>query len=367
MVILVAVKEKLAPFHILVLIYMTQTGVVILSLGQMLAQTFGINGWLALPFYGVIVTANLLLIGLVYRMGRGKSIFDIMERRLPLLLLSPLYLLLTMVWSMLACLVSMEYVLIFQMIAFPTTNPVWFKIVIDLLAYSLFIKGIYTISKASTVFFYLTVWMYLFSSMLFHEYSWNRLTPFFFQEGDFALPGMSGIYAAFLGYELVMLLFGYVDRSAKLMKLAIWANLLVFVSYIYVSMLVFGFFGFGELREMQYPLIDMFAYVKFPFIERIENLLYGLLLFTMLATMAMYYWSANEASGRLFPKLKPSYRGIALIAGTFFVGLIPDTLAEVNEWLTWFGIVEIGIAFGLPLFLIALLLIRKEKEAPVHA
>ncbi|MFC4810703.1 GerAB/ArcD/ProY family transporter [Paenibacillus sp. GCM10023250] len=362
-----AVKEKLASFHTLVLIYMTQTGVAVLSLGQLLAVTFGYNGWLALPAYATVVTVNLLLIGLVHRMGRGQSIFDIMERRLPKPLLAPLYLLFISVWSMLACLVIMEYVLIFQMIAFPTTNSIWFKLVIDVLGFMLFTKGVYTIAKASTVFFYLTVWMYPLSCTFFNNFNWSRLTPFLLQGGNYQPSGIVDIYTAFLGYELVLLLFGQVDRSAKPVKLAIWANVLVLLSYAYICFLVLGFFGLHQLQQMQYPLIDMFAFIKFPFIERIENVLYGLLLFTMLTTTSMYFWASNEASGRLLPKIKPEYRGAALVAGAFLIGLIPDTIGNVDQWLTLFSRIEIGISFGLPLFLIVLLLIRREKEASAGA
>ncbi|MBO7746650.1 GerAB/ArcD/ProY family transporter [Paenibacillus sp. MWE-103] len=362
-----AVKEKLSSFHTMVLIYMTQTGVAVLALGQMLAVTFGYNSWLALPAYAAVVTVNLLLIGLVHRMGRGKSIFDIMERRLPKPLLAPLYLLLISVWSMLACLVIMEYVLVFQMIAFPTTNSIWFKLVIDMLGFMLFTKGLYTIAKASTVFFYLTVWMYPLSCMFFNEFNWTRLTPFLLQGGNHQPAGIVGIYYAFLGYELVLLLFGHVDRSVKLIKMAIWANLLVLLSYAYICFLVLGFFGLHELQKMQYPLIDMFAFIKFPFIERIENVLYGLLLFTMLSTMSMYFWASNETSGRLLPKIKSEYRGGALVAGTFLISMMPDTIGDVDQWLSLFARIEIGISFGLPLFLIALLLIRKEKETTADA
>ncbi|SFI72954.1 Spore germination protein [Paenibacillus sp. UNC496MF] len=362
-----AVKEKLSAFHALILIYMTQTGIVVLSLGQMLAVTFGYNGWLALPVYAAVVTLNLLLIGLVHRMGRGKSVFDIMEARLPKPLLAPLYLLLISVWSMLACLVVLEYVLIFQMIAFPTTNPIWFKLVIDVLGFMLFTKGLYTMAKASTVFFYLTVWMYPFSCMFFNEFEWSRMTPFLLKGGNYEPMSILNIFTAFFGYELVLLMFGQVDRSVKVIKMAIWANLFVLLSYGYIAVLVFGFFGLHELKIMQFPLIDMFAFIKFPFIERIENMLYGLLLFTMLSTMSMYFWSANETSGRLLPKIKPEYRGAALVASTFFVGLVPNTIGDVNQWLTLFSFAEIGISFGLPLFLIALLLIRKEKGAPASA
>lgn len=40
--------DKLRPFHITVLVYMTQAGIVMFTLPRSLADYFGTNGWLVL-------------------------------------------------------------------------------------------------------------------------------------------------------------------------------------------------------------------------------------------------------------------------------------------------------------------------------
>nr|WP_238327728.1 GerAB/ArcD/ProY family transporter [Paenibacillus gorillae] len=145
-------KERLAPFHVMILIFMTQSGVMSFILPQLLADNFGTNGWASVIGFGLIATVNIGLIGLIYKLGRGRSIFEILEQAFPKFLLYPIYAAIASLWTMLGCLAGKEYVLIFQMFAFPTTNPMVFKLALDVLVFWLLTKGIYNISKAATIF-----------------------------------------------------------------------------------------------------------------------------------------------------------------------------------------------------------------------
>ncbi|WP_308635046.1 GerAB/ArcD/ProY family transporter [Paenibacillus silvisoli] len=346
------ITEKLSAFHMTILVFMTQFGVVIFSLPQLLSKTFGTNGWIILPLYGVIVILNLVLIGAVHKLGKGKSIFVILEKAIPRLLLIPLYLFLLAVWSMLGCLVSKEYVLLFQMIAFPTTNPMIFKILMDVLLIWLLTKGLYNISKASTVFFWASVWMILLVFLFWGDFKFSRLTPFILKGGEGALKDYVGIYAAFLGYEISILTFQYTDAKTRFLRSSIYGSLLTTVFYTYICLIAFGFFSLGQLNKMLYPLLDLMAYIRFPFIERLENLFYGFFLFTTLLTVVMYQWAAKEACRRILPKVNDNILGAVIILGAYLIAFIPDTLGEVQDWLQMFSELECIVAFALPLLLL---------------
>ncbi|SDX15424.1 GerAB/ArcD/ProY family transporter [Paenibacillus sp. CF384] len=354
-------SEKLSAFHMTILVFMTQFGVVVFMLPRMLSKTFGTNGWMMMPVYGLIVILNLLLIGFVYKLGKGKSIFDIMEHAIPKLLLMPLYLLLIGVWAMLGCLVAKEYVLIFQMLAFPTTNPMLFKLAMDVLLFWLMIKGLYNISKAATMFFWASIWMLLLVFFFYGEFSFSRLTPFLFKGGTATLVDVVGIYSAFLGYELIMLTFSYTDAKTKILRSSILGSLLTTVFYTYVSLIAFGFLSQKQLNRMLYPLIDLMAYIKFPFIERMENLFYGFFLFTTILTVVMYQWSAKEACRRLFPKWKENIIAGVIVLISYIVSYVPKTLSEVQTWLQLISSLECVVAFVLPLFLLLVLSLTRKK------
>ncbi|MCQ6562799.1 GerAB/ArcD/ProY family transporter [Paenibacillus mendelii] len=353
-------NDKLSHFHVTILIYITQTGAVIITLPRLLAEHFGTNGWLSLLFVYMVVSVNLLLITAVYRLGKGKSIFEIMERSISKIILYPFYLAIASLWAMLGCLAAKQYVLIFQMIAFPTTNPMIFKLLIDILAFILIIKNVYKIAKAATVFFWMIVWMILLLFYFYGDFEWSRLTPFVFQDSAITLNSFFSIYLAFLGYEVCLLLFPYVDKRTKLMKAVQISNLMLTFTYVYLSIIAYGFYGYKHLKTLEYPLLNMFAYIQFPFVQGTENLLFGFLLFSIIITIVMYWWGAKEISVQILP-LKGRVLAFIILFISFCISYIPKSINDTERWLSILGYAEIGLSFGLPIGLILLLLIQRMR------
>lgn len=293
-------KEKLYPFHVSLLIYMIQAGVVIFSLPRLTAQHMGYNGWITLFAYTGIAMLNIFIISLVYRLSNGKSIFQIIEQALPKIIVFPLYFILVFVWTMLGCLVAKHYVFIIQAFVFPTTHPMFMKFLVDVLAYLLIIKGIYNISKAATSFFWLVVWTMLLLLFFVKSFQWANLTPFFFHEASDVFLGALNIFTAYLGYELALLLFPYVEKNKSFIRAVQIGNLLSALTYVTVSLTCFGFYSFNQLKGMKYPIIDLLAQIKFPFVERVDNIIFSLFLFTVLITIVAYMWRQRKRCTELF-------------------------------------------------------------------
>lgn len=357
-------KEKLHPIHIAILIYMTQAAVIVLSLPRILAENFGTNGWLALIPATLLAWFNIFLISLVYRLGKGRSVFDILERFVPKALLYPLYLAAAAVWIMSGCMIGKEYILIFQMIAFPTTHPMVFKLAVDVIVFYLLLKGIYNIAKASTTFFFLIIWMLGLLVAFIPEFEWTRMTPFIFRDGSDMAKGAVETYSAFIGYELSLFLFPFIGRNAKAMKAVYIGNLITALTYLSICFIAFGFYHYKQLANLVFPLLDLLAYIELPFVERMENLLFGFLLFTSLITVTMYTWTATEAVNRIFPRAGTGTLAFVMLAAAYGIAYIPDVIGEVHQWLQWMGNIEMVLAFALPVLLILLLLYQRTRKEP---
>lgn len=355
-------KEKLYPFHVGLLVFMIQSGVVVFTLPRLLAQYMGYNGWITLVLFGGIATINILLISFVYRLSHGKSIFQIIEHAMPKIVFYPIYLGLIIVWTMLGCLVAKQYVIIFQVFVFPTTHPMFIKILVDILTFILIIKGIYNISKAATIFFWMVIWTLALLLYFLSDFQWVNFTPFFLQESTDVVTGGLKIFTAFLGYELVLLLFPYADKKGFI-KAVYAGNIVTVFSYLSVSLICFGFYSFVQLKKMKYPLIDLLSYIKLPFVERIENIIFALFLFTTMISITMYIWASTETAIRLLPRANKKWLSGILIIIAFVVSWVPDVLSEVEMWLQLFTFIEIGIAFGLPILLIIILMLSKGEES----
>ena len=359
-------QEKISPFHIAVLVYMSQAGIVVFTLPRSLADYFGTNGWLLLLPCLLLSTFNIYLITLVFRLGKGRSVFEIMEQSVPKLVLYPFYVGLASVWLVFGCMIGKKYVLLFQMLSFPTTNPMLFKLAIDVLAFLMLAKGIYVISKAATLFFWMAVWMLGLLVWFIPSFRWERFTPFILQGGHDQVKGAIEVYAAFLGYELSILLFPHVKKNKRSMAAIYAGNTFLWLSYIFLTLICFGFFSLGQLKKLLFPLLDLLAYIQFPFIERLENLLYGFFLFLVLLTVVMYWWGAQITVERIVPRVKTTVLLFILLAVSYCISFIPKTLEQVNVWITNLGYAATGIALGFPLILIMILLIQR-KGGTSHA
>ncbi|MFM1651682.1 GerAB/ArcD/ProY family transporter [Brevibacillus sp. B_LB10_24] len=354
--------EKLSQFHAAVLIFMIQSGVVVLSLPNLEARYFGTNGWLFLIVCFLAVSVNICLISIVFRLAKGRSVFAILEQSVPKFILYPLYFVVSMLWGILGSIIAKEYVLIFQMVAFPTIDPMLFLLALLFLAFLLVTKGINSISKSATVFFWLYIWMLLLLFYFFSDFEWGRLTPFVFKGGHDQWRGGLDIFSAFLGYELCLLLFPFADKNTKLMKATFVGSILLIVTYLAVSVVSFGFFSLGQLKILTFPVIELLAYIKFPFVERVENLLYGFFLFSSLITSTMYIWAAKETSQRIWKRADTSLLTFFIILITYGFTFIPRVLNEVWEWLEYVTRIQTGLVFGLPLILIFLLQFQRGRE-----
>jgi len=357
-------KEKLHPFHVTFLIYMIQAGVVVFSLPRLIAAHMGYNGWITLFLFLGLTSLNILLISFVYRLSGGQSIFQIIEAALPKFIVVPLYVFVLSVWSLCGCIAAKQYVNIYQIFVFPTAHPMLIKFLVDILTLLLIMKGIYNITKAATIFFWLVIWTILLLLFFVNSISLVDYTPFFLKEAREPLQGGMNIYSAFLGYELSLLLFPYAQKGKGFIRAVYVGNLFTAITYILICIVCFGFYSFYQLQRMKFPVIDLLSYIELPFVERIENLIFSVFVFTALIGNVMYAWSAIQTAHRIIPKANIKWLSLIIVILAYAVSWIPNVLSEVEKWLLTLGYLEFGIAFGLPMLLIIILLFRARRNEP---
>lgn len=355
-------KEKLHFIHLVLLIYLIQSGVSLFTLPNELAYNFGTNGWIAVLLVSLLIFLNIFLIGSVYKLGKGKSLFIILETGLPRMLLYPIYAFLVILWSLIACIIGKQYISLYQIIFLQTTPIMMLKLTYDLLVYLLLIKGLYNIAKASTLIFSITILLAILFTTQFPEIELARFTPFLFKESHDWLHGVFKTYIAFLGFELSLLFFPYVNKESRFFRALLLGNLITTLVYTYTCVVIFGYFGHGYVKDLLFPLMDLLSTIRLPFLERLENLLYGLFLFKVLITSVMYYWAAKEAAKRMFKKTNEKLLSFLIIASSYFISLFPDTLDQIYKWLAFLSKIEIVVGIVLPIIAMLLLLIHKGES-----
>lgn len=357
-------KEKLNSFHVALLIYMIELDVSVFILPRLVAIELGTNGWLGFLGLSLLAMFNIWLYRIVYRAGRGASMFDIIEGALPKAVAYPFYVLLALLWLGIGSFAGKTFVLVFQTLTFQNTSSMFIFIGYCLLVYALLSKDLYSIVKAATVFFLLSIWILLLAPYFFKDWSLYRFTSFFFQGtmNGHSLSGVLNVYTAFIGYELCLLLFPYTDAKSKLFKGVFAGHMLMTAVQLLTIFISFGFFSFEEVKVIEYPVLQTLEFIELPFINRVENMVYPFFLFSNIVTTTMFAFAALSAVGRIAPKADRRLLAACLTAVIFVLGFLPSSFRQASIWMRLVYYAETGVAFALPLLLYALLKLRKSHK-----
>ncbi len=196
----------------------------------------------------------------------------------------------------------------------------------------------------------------MFGIWIFPSWDAVNLTTFFFNErSDSYVEGYFNVYSGFLGYEFILLVFPHIDSRRKNFTGVFLGNLVTTIIYMYICIVAFGFYSFGQLMETLYPTLLMFQYIEFSFLERIDTLIYPFFLLNIIVTITLYFWPALHISERLFPKIKVQWLLIFLLLSSYLATTRLDIQRLIEEAFFKVTIVEFFVAFGLPLLLLCLL------------
>lgn len=350
------IKEKLSPFQVSILIYLIQSGVTLFSLPRLVAEAFGTNGWIGLIIIYFMVNINLILIWLVFKISKGKSMLEIIGI-FPKWLTLPLCIFIAGVWMLLGVMVMVKFTMIIKVLFYHNVSLIYLLSMGYILTYLLLKKDLYQIAKATVVLFYFTVWTVFLLAFHLPEFSFTRLTPFIFKgDTDFLKGGLS-VYTALLGYELSILFVHMIER--KQLKSLIVGNSITSIIYLGVTIVSFGFFSFEQLLREVYPVITLLGYISFPVLERVENFTFSVFGIKVLLTTVMYLWGTKELLHYQFRRIKSNFLVIGIMIISFLVSFIPKVINDVEKWLTYITYTATAIAFLLPIFLLLTVLISK--------
>ncbi len=355
-------NEKLHYTQIAVIVYMIQSGVILFALPRLVAEAFGTNGWLGLVLTSGIVLVNIFLIVLVYNKGNGQSIFSILEASLPKWIYLPFYFLMVVNFSFIAVLIGKNYVLLIQTTIFPTVGANPFLIYFLITALFFVSKGIYNMGKITLVFFFLTIWTTFLLLLLLPEFSFQRMTPFIFQGASLSFEKSFEVYTAFVGFEIVLFLFPYVQNDRKFSKAVIFGHLFTTFIYLAVCFVAMGFYSFGQIKNILYPTQNLLKFMETPLIERIENIVFIVFFLKIIVTVAFYYWASVETAKRVLTKIKEKWLLVMIIVASFIFSFFFEIQREINEVLNIIVLGQVIFSFSFPVLLLLLLWLKNMKK-----
>lgn len=285
--------KVLNRYHVIFLIQNVIVGTSVLSLPNRLSA-MGYSQWWMPLLFGVV--ANLLLIPIIW-LGlqyKDDTLFDIHEKLFGKWIGKVINTMLLLYFIVIISAVCSSYIELVQVVAL--TNR---KITAPLLIFICMVVyiasgGIKSIARFCMISFFLTLWFIYFLKWGVMDGNISHTLPLLnFTKEEFFTASKKGLMAIG-GFELISFYFPYIINQKKALKhasIGLWISIGFTFCFSLVSVM---FFSQWQLKNVLYPVLNLFKEVELSFLERIDVLGITMWVFLILSTVAAYLWVAKQ-------------------------------------------------------------------------
>ncbi|SNZ14494.1 spore germination protein (amino acid permease) [Terribacillus aidingensis] len=306
----------------------SQIGVDILNLPTVLHKAAGADGWITLIIGGLISIVFVLMVVHTIKCYPGEDLFGILNSSFGKYIGSIAGFSYYVYFLVVAIYLLTSYGELINQWLLPET-PVW------LLYILLLISALYTISGGLTliakVFTFFAVVLFFISSLFLFGLADAKLI-YFQPMGQATLSGyIDGISVSIYSLSSFVLLFLFLPFTQgshkQKRRVAIGANCIVALFYLYTVLISFSHFGSEQLQHIPQPILYMLRTADSPLITRID--IFVLTLWTVFAmtAFASYLYGAEKA----FAKIPKAKKKIINVYSTSLLVLAVSVWGGLNE------------------------------------
>ncbi|AST57631.1 spore gernimation protein [Thermoanaerobacterium thermosaccharolyticum] len=165
---------------------------------------------------------------------------------------------------------------------------------------------------------------------------------------------------SFVGFEILYVIFPYIQLENKLKKSINISFFSIIFFYIYVTFYTMGIFGYKETSVQLWPLLTVIKSINFPgfFIENLESLIMGIWTFAVFTSISAFQYAATLSLSKLIKAREHTYLVIPLIPIIYFMALIPDSIVEVYKYASYASNLTLFFVIILPILMFIAMKLR---------
>ncbi len=279
----------------------------------------GYSQWWLPIFFGII--ANVTIIPMIWLAGKYKedSLFKIHEILFGRIMGKTINMVLIIIGCILMAATVERYLEMIQLVAFPYRTLTGPLIMLMLVAVFIAKRGIKSVARFCIIAFFLTSPMVYLLRWGLEEGKITHLLPLFNFTGKEFLAATKEGYSSIVGYELLMFYFPYIINQKKVFKhasIGIWISIFF---YFLISMVSVIHFSEWQLKNVLYPVLNLFKYVELSFLEKIDTIGITFWVFLILSTVSAYLWVLKEGIESLRSKKHAAHLYIIAVIITVMV------------------------------------------------
>ncbi|MGO4886427.1 GerAB/ArcD/ProY family transporter [Anaerobacillus sp. MEB173] len=328
----------ISPLEMGVTIIAVQTGVAILTLPRVLANSVGTpDGWIAILIGGAIIMTLVYFYTKLQRYFPGQSLFQyIAQGPLGNVITYLLTLLLVIYFMLIVAYVLRIVTVVTKMYLLNQTPAEVITLIFILLITYAVKKQTQGIVHLNLLFVpIILVLLFLLTTFSLPEVKIENLRPVLAEGIHPILTGVKEAIFSVLGIEI--LFFFMSSMKAKDIK-ALPLNLsigVVLLTYIAVTVMSYTVFSFEITKYIMFPTIEIAKQVEIPggFLERLDSLMLTIWLLAVFNTLSIYHFLAVETIKKyIFKRLSINTIVTILAFLIFILTFLPESAIELFEW-----------------------------------
>ena len=356
-------SNSIKPIQLALVVFIAQTGIGIITLPSSLAKAAGHDGWISLLISGTLILLLCVMVFLLMNRYTDKSIYDITKLIFGKILGTGINTLL-IIYLLLAVVTGISLFTYYIRITLLQQTPAWVLApVITLPSFYLVWQGLKNMSR----FLYISITGYFFVIIyllaIHSEYRLSFLLPIGEAGISRILLGTKPAFFAFIGFELIVFFYPYIQDRTKILKWYLFASLGSLLFFMLVTACITAIFGEHFLTVLSIPFFNLSRIYNAPVFERIDIYLIAVWFMPMACSMRNYLFAAFDGLQKVFKLKKTKILYFFYFVVIEVLSLLPK---DINQVLSLIEIINL-VCMGIALFLLLCLLLSYIRRKGVTA
>ncbi|WP_232697295.1 GerAB/ArcD/ProY family transporter [Brevibacillus daliensis] len=355
-------SNKISNLQFTLFIASTQIGLGILYIPRDLMRVAGTDGWVSVILSWILATtANLIIIQLMKRIP-GLTIRTALQRYCGKWIGGLFYLFIIAYLIFFSFLIVSAAVFIVQVWILQRIPAYYIMLLLVAPIFYLCCKGVKIMGRYVEITTMISIWM---PFLLFIPLYRGNLLYFLPLIKDGLLPILKGVGSTlffFLGFEMTMFLYPYLETKEKASFNVIVANTISMSVLMLVTIVNFSYFSPTQLMDTLWPTLSLLRIITFPFLERLEVIFLSFYLVSFSTTWVTYtFFSIYGLTGLFKRSLLPKhffYFLALFVISSFFFTL---SYNDIMRYVKYSNILGFFVGYVFPILFISYLYFFQDR------
>ncbi|PGM57818.1 GerAB/ArcD/ProY family transporter [Bacillus sp. AFS053548] len=310
---------KVTFVQFVLLIFGVQVGIGVISLPRVLEEKAGTSGWISLLIGGLLSLIISVAIVKLREKDPNCSFNTYLTHSFGKVIGTIFSIFFTLFFLGTGFVVFLRTILFIQSYILQESSLMILIVLFLIPTYQFVTGGIQIIGKYVEIIFPIVIFFLIMLLFTLKQSNIHFILPIIKDGWSPIFKAVPTTVTAFLGIEIIFILYPYLEEKEKALKGVMIANGMITFLYLYVTIICFVVYSPDEIGMIFEPVLDILSVIEFQYVERLDFILFSLFLMVISKTWIMYIWIGVTNLAEMFQQKRIDYLFIGLSSVFLFL------------------------------------------------